>query len=111
MLNSFRGFNNIFEFFVFCIVISGGCENFSFIPCGAGIFKDFRAHGSVGNTAVPYQLDKCISRYCNYAALVIILVALASYVVGRGDVFFGQFGIMVSIALLAIAAINDPARK
>ena len=54
---------------------------------------------------------KCISRYCNYAALVIILVALASYVVGKGDVFFGQFGIMVSIALLAIAAINDPARK
>ena len=54
--------------------------------------------------------NKCISRYCNYAALVIILVALA-YVVGKGDVFFGQFGIMVSIALLAIAAINDPARK
>ena len=53
----------------------------------------------------------CISRYCNYAALVIILVALASYVVGKGDVFFGQFGIMVSIALLAIAAINDPMRK
>ena len=51
------------------------------------------------------------SNYCNYAALVIILVALASYVVGKGDVFFGQFGIMVSIALLAIAAINDPARK
>lgn len=55
--------------------------------------------------------NKCISRYCNYAALVIILVALASYVVGQGDMFFGQFGIMVSIALLAIAAINDPARK
>ena len=55
--------------------------------------------------------NKCISRYCNYAALVIILVALASYVVGKGDVFFGQFGIMVSIALLAIAAISDPARK
>ena len=52
--------------------------------------------------------NKCISRYCNYAALVIILVA---YVVGKGDVFFSQFGIMVSIALLAIAAINDPARK
>lgn len=55
--------------------------------------------------------NKYISRYCNYAALVIILVALASYVVGKGDVFFGQFGIMVSIALLAIAAINDPTRK
>ena len=55
--------------------------------------------------------NKCISRYCNYAVLVIILVALASYVVGKGDVFFSQFGIMVSIALLAIAAINDPARK
>ena len=55
--------------------------------------------------------NKCISRYCNYAALVIILVALASYVVGKGDMLFSQFGIMVSIALLAIAAINDPARK
>lgn len=55
--------------------------------------------------------NKCISRYCNYAALVIILVALASYVVGKGDAFFDQFGIMVSIALLAIATINDPARK
>lgn len=55
--------------------------------------------------------NKCISRYCNYAALVIILVALASYVVGQGDMFFGQFGIMFSVALLAIAAINDPARK
>lgn len=55
--------------------------------------------------------NKWISKYCNYAALVIILVALASYVVGKGDMFFGQFGIMASVALLAIAAINDPARK
>lgn len=64
-----------------------------------------------GKKQLRERSNKCISRYCNYAALVIILVALASYVVGKGDVFFGQFGIMVSIALLAIAAINDPMRK
>lgn len=52
-----------------------------------------------------------ISQYCNYAALVIILISLASFVLGQFDAFFVQLGIMISIALLAIAAINDPTRK
>ena len=52
-----------------------------------------------------------ISQYCNYAALVIILISLAPFVLGQFDAFFVQLGIMISIALLAIAAINNPTRK
>ena len=52
-----------------------------------------------------------ISQYCNYAALVIVLISLASFVLGQFDAFFVQLGIMISIALLAIAAINNPTRK
>lgn len=52
-----------------------------------------------------------ISQYCNYAALVIILISLASFVLGQFDAFFVQLGIIISIALLAIAAINNPTRK
>lgn len=52
-----------------------------------------------------------ISQYCNYAALVIILISLASFVLGQFDAFFVQLGIMIPIALLAIAAINNPTRK
>lgn len=52
-----------------------------------------------------------ISQYCNYAALVVILISLASFVLGQFDAFFVQLGIMISIALLAIAAINNPTRK
>jgi hypothetical protein len=52
-----------------------------------------------------------ISQYCNYAALVIILISLASFVLGQFDAFFVQLGIMISITLLAIAAINNPTRK
>lgn len=52
-----------------------------------------------------------ISQYCNYAALVIILISLASFVLGQFDAFFVQLGTMISIALLAIAAINNPTRK
>ena len=52
-----------------------------------------------------------ISQYCNYAALVVILISLVSFVLGQFDAFFVQLGIMISIALLAIAAINNPTRK
>lgn len=52
-----------------------------------------------------------ISQYCNYAALVITLISLASFVLGQFDAFFVQLGIMISIALLSIAAINNPTRK
>ena len=52
-----------------------------------------------------------ISQYCNYAALVVILIAFASFILGQFDSFFIQVGIMLSIALLAIAAIYNPTRK
>lgn len=52
-----------------------------------------------------------ISQYCNYAALFIILIAFASFILGQFDSFFIQIGIMLSIALLAIAAIKNPTRK
>lgn len=52
-----------------------------------------------------------ISQCCNYAALIIIVVAIASFVSGNFDSFFVQFGTMAAVALLAIAAINNPASK
>lgn len=52
-----------------------------------------------------------ISQYCNYAALVIIIIAIAAYVVGDANSFFSDLGVMISIGLLAIAAINNPTRK
>lgn len=57
------------------------------------------------------RTNRAISRFCNYAALLIILIALASFIIQNADGFFVQLGIMVSIALLAIAAINDPTHK
>jgi magnesium-transporting ATPase (P-type) len=56
------------------------------------------------------SFNKRISQYCNFAALVIILISFATFVVGKFDSFFIQIGIMVSIALLAIAAIENPTR-
>lgn len=52
-----------------------------------------------------------ISQCCNYAALIIMVVAIASFVSGHSNGFFVQFGTMIAVALLAIAAINNPARK
>ncbi len=58
-----------------------------------------------------FRSNARISQCCNYAALIIMVVAIASFVAGRSDSFFVQFGTMVAVALLAIAAINNPARK
>lgn len=52
-----------------------------------------------------------ISQLCNYAALLIIIITFASFILGQSDLFYSQVGIMASIALLAIAAINHPKRK
>lgn len=52
-----------------------------------------------------------ISQLCNFAALLIILVTFASFILEQSDLFFSQIGIMASIALLAIAAIKNPSRK
>ena len=52
-----------------------------------------------------------ISRYCGFAALVIILITFAAFILGQANAFYSQCGIMASIALLAISVINDPDRK
>lgn len=52
-----------------------------------------------------------ISRYCGFAALVIILITFAAFILGQANAFYSQCGIMTSIALLAISVINDPDRK
>lgn len=57
------------------------------------------------------KTNKSISRYCGYAALVVVLVTFAAFILGVGNDFHSQCGIMVSIALLAIALINDPDRS
>lgn len=57
------------------------------------------------------RVNAHISQVCNYAALVIVLVTFASYILGQADGFFFPIGIMASIALLAIAAVNNPSRK
>ncbi len=57
------------------------------------------------------RVNRRISQCCNYMALIIMVVVIAQFVVGHADTFFSQFGSMVAIALLAIAAINNPAHK
>ena len=49
-----------------------------------------------------------IAHWCSFAALIIILIDFAAFVIGKADPFFTQLGIMISIALLAIAALNNP---
>ena len=57
------------------------------------------------------KINASISRYCGVAALVIIFVTFASFILGKGDEFFSQCGIMISIMLLALSVINNPDRK
>lgn len=61
--------------------------------------------------ALRKKTNTTISRWCGFAALVIILITFAAFVLGQGNGFTSQCGIMISIALLAIAIINDPDRK
>lgn len=49
-----------------------------------------------------------IAHGCSFLALVIILVDLAAFVIRQDDWFFATVGIMVAIALLAIAQLNNP---
>lgn len=49
-----------------------------------------------------------IAHWCSFAALVIILIDFAAFVIGQADWFFTVAGIMLSIALLAIAMLNNP---
>lgn len=57
------------------------------------------------------KTNSFISRYCGFAALVIILITFAAFILGEADGFYSQCGIMASIALLAISVINDPDRN
>lgn len=49
-----------------------------------------------------------IAHWCSFAALVIILIDLAAFVIQQDDWFWTVAGIMLSIALLAIAQLNNP---
>lgn len=50
--------------------------------------------------------DLRISSLCCYAALIIILIDLAAFILGDQNSFFMVVGIMVAIALLASAGIQ-----
>lgn len=49
-----------------------------------------------------------IAHWCSFAVLVIILIDFAAYVIGQADQFFTTAGIMIAIALLAIALLHNP---
>lgn len=49
-----------------------------------------------------------IAHWCSFAALVIIVIDFAAFVIGRADPFFAEAGIMISVALLAISALKNP---
>ncbi len=56
------------------------------------------------------ETNSRVSHWCAWAALIIVLVSCASYILGQFDLFFIRLGIMVSIALLALALIKNPSR-
>lgn len=49
-----------------------------------------------------------IAHACSFFALVIILIDLAAFAIGQADEFYTTAGIMIAIALLAIAMLNNP---
>lgn len=49
-----------------------------------------------------------IAYICSFIALVIILIDLAAFAIGQADEFYTIAGIMIAIALLAIAMLNNP---
>lgn len=59
-------------------------------------------------TQVRSLTNSRIQHACSFAALVIILIDLAAYVIGEADHFFTTAGIMIAIALLAIGMLNNP---
>lgn len=54
------------------------------------------------------RVNARIAHWCSFAALVIILIDFAAFVIGQDDWFWTVAGIMLSIALLAIAMLNNP---
>lgn len=59
-------------------------------------------------TQVRDRTNTRIAHACSFLALVVILIDFAAFVIGQGDEFFTKAGIMISIALLAIAMLNNP---
>lgn len=59
-------------------------------------------------TQVRDRTNSGIAHACSFSALVIILIDFAAYVIGKADQFFTLAGIMIAIALLAIALLNNP---
>lgn len=70
-------------------------------PAGKGLSEEDRAH-------LRRRTNARIAHWCSFFALVIILIDFAAYVIGRADAFFTTAGVMLSIALLAIAMLNNP---
>lgn len=57
---------------------------------------------------VRHRVNARIAHWCSFAALVIILIDFAAFVIGQEDLFWMAAGVMLSIALLAIAMLNNP---
>lgn len=59
-------------------------------------------------TQVRVRTNARIAHACSFLALVIILIDLAAFTIGQTDRFYTTAGIMIAIALLAIAMLNNP---
>lgn len=59
-------------------------------------------------TQVRARTNARIAHACSFFALVIILIDLAAFAIGQADEFYTTAGIMIAIALLAIAMLNNP---
>ena len=59
-------------------------------------------------TQVRARTNAGIAHACSFFALVIILIDLAAFAIGQADKFYTTAGIMIAIALLAIAMLNNP---
>ena len=57
---------------------------------------------------VRHRTNARIAHWCSFVALIIILIDFAAFVIGQADWFFTVAGVMIAIALLAIAMLNNP---
>ena len=68
-------------------------------------------HNKISETErsqVRVRTNARIAHACSFLALVIILIDLAAFTIGQADRFYTTAGIMIAIALLAIAMLNNP---
>lgn len=59
-------------------------------------------------TRMRRRTNRRIAHWCSFFALIVVLIDFAAYVIGQADEFFTTAGIMLSIALLAIAMLYNP---